>query len=124
MEPRASRGAGEPAAGHPTLADPRPLGAVTSPPSSSAVTLSSEIAAIDQAKRALATGDASGALRVVDTYRSAFPQGRLAAEATALRIEALVGSGHIGEARAELAHFRQANPGSPLLETLTQIVGD
>jgi len=89
-------------------------------PSSS--TLPAEIAAIDQAKQVLASGDTADALRQIDAYRVAFPAGTLSAEATALRIEALARAGRRDEARAELARLRASHPDSPLLENLTQIV--
>ncbi len=98
------------------------------PPSSvappSASTLASEISSIDGAKRALASGDATEALRRVDAYDVSFPRGTLAAEATALRIEALAHSGRLVDARAELARFRASHPSSPLLENLAPLVGE
>jgi TolA-binding protein len=93
-------------------------------PSSSGSTLSSEIGAIDYAKRALASGNAGEALRRIDAYRAAFPGGVLAAEATALRVEALVRAGRLDEARAELARLRVSYPHSPLLENLSDAVGE
>jgi TolA-binding protein len=113
-------------------APPRPL----SPPASSnevatprsprppPSTLAAEIASIDGAKQALAHGDSGEALRQLDGYQSAFPRGRLAAEATALRVEALVRAGRRDDARAELARLRAASPDSPLLENLTSLVGE
>jgi hypothetical protein len=93
-------------------------------PSSPGSTLSAEISAIDQAKRALASGEAGEALRQVDAYRSVFPKGILSAEASALRVEALVRAGRRDEARAELARLRAGHPDSPLLENLGQFVGE
>jgi hypothetical protein len=93
-------------------------------PSSPGSTLSAEISAIDQAKRALASGEAGEALRQVDAYRSVFPKGILSAEASALRVEALVRAGRRDEARAELARLRAGHPDSPLLENLGPIVGE
>jgi hypothetical protein len=75
-------------------------------------------------KRALAASDAAETLRLIDAYRAAFPTGTLAAEATALRVEALARAGRRDEARAELARLRVAHPESPLLENLGQIVGE
>jgi outer membrane protein assembly factor BamD (BamD/ComL family) len=77
-----------------------------------------EIAAVDQVKAALAGGDTAEALRQIDAYRKAFPTGSLAAEATAVRVEALVRAGRRAEARDELARLRAAHPDSPLLENL------
>jgi hypothetical protein len=87
-------------------------------------TLAAEIASLDGAKQALAHADPAEALRQLDAYRSAFPSGRLAAEAMALRVEALVRAGRRDDARVELARLRAASPDSPLLENLTSVVGD
>jgi hypothetical protein len=95
-----------------------------SPVSTPNSTLSSEIAAIDHAKRALAYGNAGEALRRVDVYDAAFPNGTLAAEATALRVEALARAGRLDESRAALARLRANHPDSPLLENLARIVGE
>jgi hypothetical protein len=86
--------------------------------------LSVEIAIIDAAKRALAGGDAAEALRQLDAYRAAFPAGTLAAEATALRIEAMVRAGRRQEARALLDELKLNHPDSPLLDRLAPIVGE
>lgn len=86
--------------------------------------LALEIAAIDGAKRTLAGGDATSVLERMNAYDTAFPQGMLAAEANALRIEALVRLGRREDAKAELARFRTRHPGSPLLESLTRVVGE
>jgi len=102
------------------VASPAP--APTTAPLTSHLAL--EIAAIDGAKRTLATGDAAAALAKMDAYDMTFPQGMLAAEAHALRIEALVRVGRRDEARTELARFRTSHPGSPLLESLTRVVGE
>jgi hypothetical protein len=98
--------------------------ATVSPVSTPSSTLSSEIAAIDHAKRALAYGNAGEALRRVDVYDAAFPNGTLAAEATALRVEALARAGRLDESRAALARLRANHPDSPLLENLARIVGE
>ncbi len=98
--------------------------APTPGPSSSASTLSAEIAALDEAKRALGGGDAAEAIRQVDAYRAAFHGGILAAEASALRVQALARAGKRDEARAELARLRAGHPESPLLESLGPLVGE
>jgi hypothetical protein len=56
-------------------------------------TLSQELVEIEAARSALRRGDASGALSRLQSYRREFPKGRLRAEATMLRIEALAASG-------------------------------
>jgi hypothetical protein len=102
-----------------------PAGTAKAPgPSSPASTLSAEIAALDQAKRALGGGDAAEAIRQIDAYRAAFHGGILAAEASGVRIQALVRAGRRDEARAELARLRAGHPESPLLESLGPLVGE
>ncbi len=85
--------------------------------------LSAEIEAIDQMKAALASGDAAEALRLSDAYRSVYPAGRLAAEASALRVQALARAGRREEASAELARLKAEHPDSPLLDILGRTLG-
>ena len=57
--------------------------------------------------------------RIVERHaHSRIVPGSLAAEATAVRVEALVRAGRRAEARDELARLRAAHPDSPLLENL------
>jgi hypothetical protein len=86
--------------------------------------LSDEIAAIDEAKRALSTGDPAAALGVLDRYDRAFPHGTLAPESAALRIQVLARAGRKPEARSLLAAFRANHPDSPLLDSLGHAAGD
>ena len=113
----------------PVSATPRPAhsapsAVATTPPAPQGSRLAAEIAAIDDAKRTLAAADPDGVLRKLEAYDRAFPQGMLAAEASALRVEALARAGRIGEARAELGRLRANYPGSPSLEVLTRLVGE
>jgi hypothetical protein len=110
----------------PAVTPPAPLAPATAAAALATPTshLALEIVAIDGAKRTLAAGDAAAVLAKMDAYDAAFPQGMLAAEANALRIEALVRLGRRDDARAELGRFRAKHPGSPLLESLTRVVGD
>ncbi len=64
-----------------------------SPAAAEGDSLPYEFKAIDGARRALLRGDASGALVQLDEYSRRFPKPRLGAEATVLRIEALVANG-------------------------------
>src|SRR6266511_2899983 len=50
--------------------------------------LSRELALLDRANGALASGDAARALESLDRHARAFPRGKLAEESTALRIRA------------------------------------
>jgi hypothetical protein len=66
-----------------------------------------ELEALDRARSALAGGDASRALALLDEYGTRFPKARLRAESAVLRIEALAASGQkvaaIRLARQQLA---------------------
>jgi TolA-binding protein len=70
-----------------------------------------------------AGGDSERAIGRIDAYAQAYPGGALAAEASALRVEALVRAGRSQEATAELARLRAAYPGSPVLERLERLAG-
>jgi hypothetical protein len=78
--------------------------------------LPDEIAALDRARTALSSGDASGALRVLDDYERVLHGTRLTAEATMLRIDALARSGRGAEASDLAARFVAANPSSALAD--------
>ncbi len=80
--------------------------------------LAAEIAAIDEAKKILASGDASSALRLLDEYETESAARALAPEAAALRIEALESSGRHDEACVRWHAFQVKYPESPLLERL------
>jgi hypothetical protein len=132
IQPTEVRGDEESATSHPAPAllsgAPRRPAAPLRPVSSASMrappashSLAGEIAAVDRAKRALASGDASGAMRELDAYELAFAHGALLPEAQALRIEALARSGRNAEARARLDAFRAEHPDSPLLEALSLI---
>jgi TolA-binding protein len=83
------------------------------PPRPPALGLGQQVAALDRARDALASGNAAGALRLVDEYDRQFPRGALAQEATALRIEALVQQGNRDAAGRLAERFLDANPRSP-----------
>jgi hypothetical protein len=78
----------------------------------SKVDLGQEVAALDRARAALATGDAAGALRLLDNYEASFPKASLAQEGTILRIEALLKQGN-RDAAVDLGNrFLAQHPGS------------
>jgi hypothetical protein len=87
----------------PTVLEPRPP----------ALGLGQQVAALDRARDALASGNAAGALRFVDEYDRQFPRGALAQEATALRIEALLQQGNRDAAVHLADRFLASNPRSP-----------
>ena len=71
---------------------------------------------------ALRSGDSSEALDLLGRHSVHFPQGALAPEETALRVEALMRLGRIAEARAYARRFVAANPASPLAERMRRLV--
>jgi hypothetical protein len=86
-------------------------------------TLSDEVAALQVARTALADHDSGGALAALDRYKSRFPAGRLAPEATVLRIDALLERGDRAQASALADRFESANPKSPYTERIRSILG-
>lgn len=94
-----------------------------SPKSVGAPSLAEEVAAIRSAKGALASGNAAQALRELDAYKLHFPRGRLAQEATVVRIEALIGSGNQAAAGTIADHFLAAHPDSPYSARVRTLVG-
>lgn len=85
-------------------------------------TLAAEVAAIDGARNALRSGDAAGALRLLDAYGRDFPKGSLGLEAQVLRIEALDASGQKQKARALAERFLAAHPNSVLAPRLKAVL--
>jgi hypothetical protein len=78
--------------------------------------LSDEIAALDQVRQSLASGDATGALAKLDDYENVLGGTRLVAEAALLRIQALASAGRTAEASRRARRFIEENPGSPLVD--------
>jgi hypothetical protein len=85
--------------------------------------LAEEVAAIKSAKGALAGGNATQALRELEAYKQHFPRGRLAQEATVVRIEALINSGNQAAAGTVADHFLAAHPDSPYSARVRTLVG-
>ena len=85
-------------------------------------TLSGEVGALQVARNALARDDAAAALAALDRYKSRYPAGRLAPEATVLRIEALVARGDRAQASALAERFESSNPKSPYAERIRSIL--
>lgn len=105
----------------PTLAgDATSDGAKSAAPAPS---LADEVAAIKQAKVALASGDAAQALRELDNYRARFPRGRLAQEASVVRIESLLKAGNEAAANSAADRFLSANGDSPYAARVRSLVG-
>ncbi len=67
---------------------------------------------------AMRSGDARGALALLDEHARRFPHGVLAEERSAERVSALCALGRVSEARDEAARFLSATPDSPLAESV------
>lgn len=95
----------------------------TREPGAPAPSLADEVKAIQRAKTALSSGNASGALKELDAYREAFPRGRLSQEATVLRIEALSASGNQAAAQKLGEQFLKSNEKSPYAARVKSVLG-
>jgi hypothetical protein len=84
--------------------------------------LSGEIALVQQAARALASGEPSMALRVLDTYGSQYPGGALAEEASVLRAQALARTGEATQARALAERLIAADPQGVFARRLRDVI--
>ncbi len=104
-------------------AAPAPVREARPAPTAAGPTLSDEVAALQVARAALADHDSSAALAALDRYKNRFPSGRLAPEATVLRIEALVQRGDGAAASALADRFESAHPRSPYIARIHSILG-
>jgi hypothetical protein len=84
--------------------------------------LSVEITLVQDAARALAGGDAAGALRVLDRYDRKWPHGALAEEAGALRVQALQRTDRAAEARTLARKLLEAHPHGVLAARLQRVL--
>jgi hypothetical protein len=100
----------------PSVASPTPPSAEASPE-----TLATERALLDEARSAIAHGDAARATDLLDRHARTFPRAALVEEREALTVEALAVAGQSDEARAALAHFRARYPRSLFLSALEGI---
>lgn len=111
----------------PPLTSPQPPVEPSLPPAASAVvaapSLADEVAALDGARRALASSDGAGALRALDAFQGTFPRARLGTEALVLRVEALVLAGRPADARALGEPFVAAHPDSPFAPRVRRAIG-
>jgi hypothetical protein len=90
----------------------------------SSTSLAAEVKALDEARTALANGDADRASQMLLRYRRTFSRPLLHEEATVLEIEALARNGDRVQARTRLATFRKTHPTSPAVGRLARIVGE
>ena len=85
--------------------------------------LADELSALDAAREALGSGDASGALRRSTSTTRRFPRATLGPEATMLRIEALVARGERAAAERVGKAFVEAHPKSPYEGRIRSLLG-
>ena len=86
-------------------------------------TLAEELRLTTAARKALAAGDPSSALRALDEHERRFPNGQLAQERDSVRIQALVADGQVAAARGRAAEFRDRYPGGLLLPSVERALG-
>jgi outer membrane protein assembly factor BamD (BamD/ComL family) len=82
-------------------------------PTAQPLQLSDEANLIDEAREAIAGGDAPGALRILENHRRRFPQPRLQPEALYLRMQALRLEGHLEAAIRVAQHLLAEYPNGP-----------
>jgi outer membrane protein assembly factor BamD (BamD/ComL family) len=85
--------------------------------------LSEQIALIDSARAAVASGAGERALGLLRQYRDKYPAGSFRPEAFALQVEALVKAGRNAEARALAERFVAEHAGTPLAKRVARIAG-
>jgi hypothetical protein len=73
-------------------------------------TLGRELARVTAARSALAEGESTRSLQMLDAYDAEFPAGAFSVEVAVLRVEALARSGHAEEARRLGNHFLAQHP--------------
>jgi outer membrane lipoprotein YfiO len=107
------------------VAPPRAEAASVARPAAPAdpLLLGDQVAAIDRAREALSSGDATRALAALEAYEKSFPNGTLNQEATALRIEALLKMGNRAAAAALADSFLAAHPTSPYASRIRSLLG-
>jgi TolA-binding protein len=79
---------------------------------------SEELAQLDKARRAVATGDFRAALQVIEKHARSFPKSQLGEEREALRVRALAGAGHSKKAGQAARDFESSYPKSVLVPEL------
>lgn len=92
-------------------------------PSADPRTLSAEVALLDEAREALAKGDANGTLQRLDQFDRRFAPALLEPEAQVLRVEALMRRGSTEDARRQGAAFLAAHPESPHAARVRSLIG-
>ncbi len=112
-----------PAASSPAPSSPRSPTPIRGPDRSNETSVHAELAALEQARSALESGDAARALSWLDAYRVRFPRGSMAPEAAVLRIEALVRTGDMDAAERVGDAFLAGQPQSPYAARIRSLIG-
>lgn len=86
--------------------------------------LTQELNAIEDARRALSRRDHALALRLLDGYAARFPQQSLRSEATLLRIETLAASGSVDAAHQLGKSFLAKHPNGPYARRVRSLLAD
>jgi len=102
----------EPLVAEPTLADAEPL-----------VGVDAEAATLHAVRRSLATGDARGALAMLDEFHRRFPAAHLSTEAAVLRVESLLVTGNRSAAEALGRSLVDASPYGPHARHIRALLG-
>jgi hypothetical protein len=86
--------------------------------------LAAQQALLDEARTALARGDAKAALRAIDQHTRRYPDSVMVEEREALSIKAFIASGNYAEARARSGRFRTRYPRSLLLPSIDEALSE
>jgi hypothetical protein len=86
--------------------------------------LPKELSLLDRVRRELASGNPRLAHRLLDEYEGLFPNGRLATEATVLRIESLARAGDRAGVAAVGKEFLTRHPNGPYATRVRSMMGD
>ncbi|WP_437752605.1 hypothetical protein [Sorangium sp. So ce1389] len=86
--------------------------------------LQAELETLDAARAALSSGNAQGALSLLDAYTREHPRGRLRLEAEVLRIDALAKSGRTDAAAQRAEAFLRRHPNSVLASRVRRYVNN
>ncbi|HSU42131.1 MAG TPA: hypothetical protein VLJ38_21270 [Polyangiaceae bacterium] len=85
--------------------------------------LAEEVALVDRARGALASGDAAGALAALDEYDAHFTRRKFGPEALYLRMESLLREGRAEAARGVARSLTNSYPKSPHAARARQVLG-